>query len=94
MTEKINRHRSSFDVTIKPCRDLLFRVIASEDWQGTRQDYRVGSENVNFRVDYAPKVKSHFAMCIVQYPSQSQLCLVIHRSIDYYLFDLWTDLNK
>ena len=68
VTEKINRHRSSFDVTIKPCRDLLFRVIASEDWQGTRQDYRVGSENVNFRVDYAPKVKSHFAN--VQSPSQ------------------------
>ena len=31
------------------------QVIASEDWRGVRQDYRVGSDTVKFRVDYAPK---------------------------------------
>ena len=30
-------------------------MIASEDWRGVRQDYRVGSDTVKFRVDYAPK---------------------------------------
>ena len=32
-----------------------WQVIASEDWRGVRQDYRVGSDTVKFRVDYAPK---------------------------------------
>ena len=31
-------------------------VIASEDWQGTRPDYRVTSDEASFRVDYTPKV--------------------------------------
>ena len=55
ISEKINRHRDSHDITIKPCRNYLFKVIASEDWRGVRQDYRVGSDTVKFRVDYAPK---------------------------------------
>ena len=35
--------------------DVVLQVIASEDWRGVRQDYRVGSDTVKFRVDYAPK---------------------------------------
>eukprot|EP00092_Neocalanus_flemingeri_P020693 GFUD01022424.1.p1 GENE.GFUD01022424.1~~GFUD01022424.1.p1 ORF type:complete len:368 (-),score=96.64 GFUD01022424.1:15-1118(-) len=55
VSEKINRHRRSHDIDIKPCRDYLFKVIASEDWQGTREDYRMGSDTISFRVDYTPK---------------------------------------
>ena len=36
-------------------RNYLFKIIASEDWRGVRQDYRVGSDQIKFRVDYAPK---------------------------------------
>ena len=35
----------------------LFQVIASEDWQGTRPDYKVTSDEASFRVDYTPKVE-------------------------------------
>ena len=55
VSEKINRHRTSHDITIKPCRNYLFKIIASEDWRGVRQDYRVASDSIKFRVDYAPK---------------------------------------
>ena len=55
VSEKINRHRTSLDITIAPCRNYLFKIIASEDWRGVRQDYRVSSDTVKFRVDYAPK---------------------------------------
>ena len=32
-------------------------MIASEDWQGTRPDYKVTSDEASFRVDYTPKVE-------------------------------------
>ena len=35
----------------------MFQVIASEDWQGTRPDYKVTSDEASFRVDYTPKVE-------------------------------------
>ena len=35
----------------------FFQVIASEDWQGTRPDYKVTSDEASFRVDYTPKVE-------------------------------------
>ena len=35
----------------------IFQVIASEDWQGTRPDYKVTSDEASFRVDYTPKVE-------------------------------------
>jgi len=54
-SERINRHRRSHDIDIKPCKDYLFKVVASEDWQGTRPDYKMGSDTISFRVDYTPK---------------------------------------
>ena len=36
----------------------IFQVIASEDWQGTRPDYKVTSDEASFRVDYTPKVET------------------------------------
>ena len=65
VSDRINRHRTSHDITIKPCRcdilnilrmitvkifrNYLFKIIASEDWRGVRQDYSVGSDTVKFR---------------------------------------------
>ena len=36
-------------ITIKILRNYLFKIIASEDWRGVRQDYSVGSDTVKFR---------------------------------------------
>lgn len=54
-TGKIGRHTRDFVIDVKPCKDYAFRVIASEDWQGTRPDYKVTSDEASFRVDYTPK---------------------------------------
>jgi len=57
MSDRINRHRSSHDIDIKPCIDYLFKVIASEDWNGMREDFKMASDVITFRVDYAPRFK-------------------------------------
>ena len=36
-------------ITSKILRNYLFKIIASEDWRGVRQDYSVGSDTVKFR---------------------------------------------
>ena len=36
-------------ITFKIFRNYLFKIIASEDWRGVRQDYSVGSDTVKFR---------------------------------------------
>ena len=46
---------NKFILMIVTSRNYLFKIIASEDWRGVRQDYRVGSDQIKFRVDYAPK---------------------------------------
>ena len=80
MSDRINRHRSSHDIDIKPCIDYLFKVtlknlvykwkpmltlhvpihqvIASEDWNGMREDFKMASDVITFRVDYAPRVST------------------------------------
>ena len=40
----------------------ISQVIASEDWNGMREDFKMASDVITFRVDYAPRVstqKSH-----------------------------------
>ena len=32
------------------------KVIASEDWNGMREDFKMASDVITFRVDYAPRV--------------------------------------
>ena len=34
----------------------LAQVIASEDWNGMREDFKMASDTITFRVDYAPRV--------------------------------------
>jgi len=55
LTGKINRHRKSYDIDIKPCSEYQFKVIASEDWKGVRQDFKQSSETIVFKVNYTPK---------------------------------------
>jgi hypothetical protein len=55
MTQRVNRHRRSVEIEVVPCTIYFFKVIASEDWKGMREDFKVFSEVVRFRVDYTPK---------------------------------------
>ena len=55
MTPRINRHRLSVEIEVVPCTKYNFRVIASEDWKGMREDFKVFSEGVGFKVEYTPK---------------------------------------
>ena len=55
MTPRINRHRRSVEIEVVPCTKYNFRVIASEDWKGMREDFKVFSEGVGFKVEYTPK---------------------------------------
>ena len=34
----------------------ILKVIASEDWNGMREDFKMASDVITFRVDYAPRV--------------------------------------
>ena len=42
-----------FQVT--PCVDYFFKVIASEDWKGLREDFKMFSEVIGYKLDYTPK---------------------------------------
>lgn len=55
VTERINRHRRSVEIEVIPCTDYFFKVIASEDWKGMREDFKVFSEVVGYRLKYTPK---------------------------------------
>jgi hypothetical protein len=55
LTPRINRHRRSIEIEVVPCTDYFFKVIASEDWKGLREDFKVFSEVVGYRNFYTPK---------------------------------------
>jgi hypothetical protein len=40
-TGRINRHRRSVEVEVTPCTEYFYKVIASEDWKGLREDFKV-----------------------------------------------------
>ncbi len=35
--------------------DYFFKVIASEDWKGLREDFKMYSEVVGYKLEYTPK---------------------------------------
>ena len=35
-------------------------MIASEDWNGMREDFKMASDVITFRVDYAPRVSIRY----------------------------------
>ena len=49
----VNPTYFSFQVT--PCVDYFFKVIASEDWKGLREDFKMFSEVIGYKLDYTPK---------------------------------------
>ena len=54
MTDWVDREPPiSFQVT--PCVDYFFKVIASEDWKGMREDFKMFSEVIGYKLDYTPK---------------------------------------
>ena len=55
LSPRINRHRRSVEIEVMPCTDYFFKVIASEDWKGLREDFKVFSEVVGYRNQYTPK---------------------------------------
>lgn len=55
MTPRINRHRRSVEIDVMPCTEYFFKVIASEDWKGMREDFKMFSDVVSFKLDYTPK---------------------------------------
>ena len=38
-----------------PCVGYFFKVIASEDWKGLREDFKMDSEVVWYKLQYTPK---------------------------------------
>ena len=54
-TARINRHRRSVEIEVLPCTEYFFKVIASEDWKGMREDFKMFSEVVGYKVDYTPR---------------------------------------
>jgi hypothetical protein len=40
---------------VTPCVDYFFKVIASEDWKGLREDFKMYSEVVGYKLEYTPK---------------------------------------
>ncbi len=55
MSPKINRHKRSYEIEVVPCVEYFFKVIASEDWKGMREDFKMYSEVVAHRLDYTPQ---------------------------------------
>ena len=55
MTPRINRHRRSVEIEVMPCTEYFFKVIASEDWKGMREDFKMFSEVVSYKLDYTPR---------------------------------------
>ncbi|TRY69072.1 hypothetical protein TCAL_15078 [Tigriopus californicus] len=55
MTSRINRHRRSVEIDVIPCTEYFFKVIASEDWKGMREDFKMFSEVVGYKLEYTPK---------------------------------------
>ena len=39
---------------------FVYQVIASEDWNGMREDFKMASDVITFRVDYAPRVSIRY----------------------------------
>ena len=57
VTDRIDRNKRSVDIEVIPCTQYYFKVVAYEDWNGIREDFKVDSEVVRFTVKYAPKFK-------------------------------------
>ena len=57
VSDRIDRSRRYFDIEVIPCTEYYFKVVAAEDWNGIRDDFKVYSDTVRFTVKYTPRFK-------------------------------------
>lgn len=57
-TEKIPRNKRYTDIDVEPCTEYVFKVAASEDYQGRRDDFKMMSNTVNHMNKYTPQFMS------------------------------------
>jgi hypothetical protein len=55
ITDKIDRSQRHHDIEVIPCTEYYFKVVAAEDWNGIREDFKVYSDTVRFTVKYTPR---------------------------------------
>jgi len=54
-SNKIDRHLHHQDIDVEPCTEYTFKVEASEDYQGRREDFKAHSGLVSYKLDYTPR---------------------------------------
>ena len=55
VTPRIERFKRIYDIDVDPCTEYAVKVIASEDYQGKREDFKAISGEVYHKVDYTPR---------------------------------------
>ena len=58
ITNRIGRNQRSVDIEVVSCTEYYFKVVAAEDWNGIREDFKVYSEAIRFTLKYTPKFKT------------------------------------
>jgi len=58
LTARIDRFMRYYDIDVEPCTEYTFKITASEDYQGRREDFKVHSELVSYKLDYTPRFTS------------------------------------
>lgn len=57
-TARIDRFRRYYDIDVEPCTEYTFKIAASEDYQGRREDFKAFSGLVSYKLDYTPRFTS------------------------------------
>jgi len=58
LSTRIDRHMRYQDIDVEPCTEYTFKVEASEDYQGRREDFKAHSGLVSYKLDYTPRFMS------------------------------------
>merc|ERR1711936_662189 len=62
VTPRIDRHSRYVDIDVDPCTKYVIKVLASEDYQGRREDFKAYSLEVHHKVDYTPRFISKISI--------------------------------
>ena len=55
VTPRIERFKRYYDIDVDPCTEYAVKIVASEDYQGKREDFKAISGEVYHKVDYTPR---------------------------------------
>jgi len=58
LTPRIERFMRHYDIDVEPCTEYTFKIAASEDYQGRRDDFKSYSGLVSYKLDYTPRFTS------------------------------------